>query len=180
MAATITIRRRTGTSGAPTNTDVTAATTRVSCSDSPTPAATNPCVIPSSGTNYSWWMSWYLNADTTPAGTIDTVKWYTSGSSTFGTGITYLVGTAAAYTQAVGSATTGTQLLAANYTGLSPATPTNAFAYTSASPLAVTGTLSNPSTGKISDFVVQQMGGDSTVVAGVATAQTFTFSDLET
>lgn len=180
MPATITIRRRTGSSGAPTNTDITSATTRLSLSDAPTPGTSDPLQIPSSGTNYSFWSSIYLNADTSPTGTIDNVEWYSDGTGSYGTGVTMKVTTAASYTQATGSATTGTQLLIGNYAGITPSPPNNAFGYTSGAPLTVAGSISNPSTGKITDFVVQQLEIASTASPGTLSAETFTITYNET
>ena len=180
MPATVTIRRRTGATGSPTNTDTTSATTRLSNSDSASPGTANPLQIPASSSNYSWWASFYLNADTSPAGTIDTVQLYSDGADSYGTGVTMQVTTASTYVQAVGSSTTGTQLLIANYAGISPSPPNDMFGYTSASPLSVAGSITNPSTGIISSFWVQQFTIASTASPGALTAETFTVTYHET
>lgn len=179
MPATVTIQRRIGSSGSPTDTDITSATTRLSLSDSSTPGILNPLIIPSSGINYSFWAVFFLNANTTPAGTIDTVKLYSDGSNTYGTGVAVKVGQATGYTQATGSSTSGTQLTTSNYATLT-GDPVDIFSYTSGSPLAVTGTLSNPSTGIISNFIPLQMEIISTATPGVLTAETFTITYNET
>ena len=178
MAATTVIYRRTGASGSPVDTAITSATTRVSLSDSPTPGNATPILIPQTGTSYSYWLTVYLACTTAPAGTIDTVKWYSSGTNPYPTGTTYQVATAPTYVQATGTATSGNQLLAANYTGLT--TPTNAFGYTSAAALAISGTISNPSTGKISDYIPQQAAVASGTTSGVTSAATFTVTYNET
>lgn len=180
MPATITIRRRTGTTGSPTNTDITSATSRVSLFDSPTPGAGNPLQIPNAGTNYSFWSSFYLSADTTPSGTIDTVKWYSEGSNSYGTGIAMKVATASSYAQGVGSATSGTQMIVANYATLTPSPPNDAFGYTSGSPLSVSGSISNPSTGIITNFIAMQMEIGTTAIPGVLTAETYSMTYNET
>lgn len=181
MPATVTIRERTGSSGAPTNTDITSANSRYMLADATSAAATtDPLQIPSSGTNYSFWKSRYLNADTSPTGTIDTVKYYTDGANGYGTGVTELVTTAASYVQATGSATTGVQLLIGNYAGISPSPPNSSFGYTSGSSLSVAGSISNPSTGKITDFWVEQLGVASTAAPGTITAETKTITYNET
>jgi hypothetical protein len=180
MPATVTIRRRTGTGGGITNTDVTAGSTLFSLSDVTSPGTSDPCQIPSAATNYSYWMSLYLQADTTPAGTIDAVEVYSDGASGFGAGITTKVTTANAYTQATGSATSGTQLVIGNYAGISPSPPNDLFGYTSGAALSVPGSINNPSTGLISDFVVLQQEGTSSVVPGSTPTETLTFKYDET
>ena len=177
MAATVLVKERTGSG--PTNTDITSTNSRYLLADSTSASTTaTPLQIPSSGTNYSYWKSIYLDATVTPAGTIDTVRWYTDGANSFGTGVTEKVGTASAYTQATGSATSGLQLTSGNYTGVS--TPTNTFTYTSGSPLSVTGSITNPSTGKFTDFIVSQMELASTASPGVTSAETYTITFNET
>lgn len=180
MAATVTVRERTGTSGSPTNTDITSATSNFNLADSYTSGSSNPVQIPSGSANYSFWKSVYLNADTSPAGTIDTVQYYTDGTDSFGTGVTMTVSTASslAYTQAVGSATSGTQVSNSSYSG--SGTAVNAFTYTSAAPLSVTGSISNPSTGKVSDFWVEQIALTSSTAPGNMTTETITLTYHET
>lgn len=181
MPATVTVRERTGTGGGIANTDITSVNSRYMLSDSTSASSTsNPIPIPAAGTNYSFWKSAYLNADTTPAGTIDTVKYYTDGANGYGTGVTEKVSTAPSltYVQATGTSTSGTQLSNANYSG--SGTPVNTFTYTSGASLSVTGSISNPSTGKISDFWVEQLEVASTASPGVITAETKTITYNET
>lgn len=181
MAATVTIRERTGSSGAPTNTDITSANSRYLLTDATSASATTtPLQIPASSTNNSFWKSRYLNADTTPAGTIDTIKYYTDGSDSYGTGVTEVVSTASSltYVQATGTATSGTLLSNTNYSG--SGTAVNTFSYTSGSPLSLTGSISNPSTGKASDFWVEQMIVASTAAPGATTQETKTVIYNET
>lgn len=181
MAATVTIRERTGASGSPTNTDITSTTSLYLLADSTSASTTlTPLQIPSSSTNNSYWKNRYLNADTTPAGTIDTVKYYTDGANSYGTGVTETVstGSSLAYVQATGTSTTGTLLSNANYTG--SGTTVSTFTYTSASPLSITGSINNPSTGKISDFWVEQMVVASTATPGTTPSETKTITYNET
>lgn len=169
MAATISVKQRTGTSGSPTNTTIT--NLRLNTSDTANAGTATPLVKPASGTNRSYMASLYLNADTTPTGTINNVKWYTDGSLGW-TGATLYAGTTATYTQATGtSGTTGDD---------SGVATTDASTLTSAAPLSVSGSLSNPSTGKISDFVVIQMDLSTSVVAGTLTTETATWRYDET
>lgn len=181
MAATVTIRRWTGTSGSPTKTDITGINTRANADDTHTTAGTtNPIQIPTSGTNYSYWVSTRLSADTSPSGTINNIKWYTDGSNTLGTGVTCKAsGSASAYTQATGTVgTTGNVLNSTNYTGVG--TPVDAFTYTSGSPLSVTGSISNPSTGDFGNFVVYQIEVGTTAGPGATGSETFTWKYDET
>lgn len=181
MAATVTIRRWTGSSGAPTKTDITSINTRANAEDTHTTAGTsNPIQVPAAGTNYSYWVSTQLSADTSPSGTINNLRWYTDGSNNFGTGVTCKVNTASAYVQATGTAgETGTQLTTGNHANLAGA-PSDAFGYTSGSPLSVTGTISNPTTGDIGHQVVYQIEVGSTASPGATAQETFTWKYDET
>jgi hypothetical protein len=179
MAATVTIRRLTG--AGPTSTDITGINTRANAEDAhSTAGTTNPIQIPAAGTNYSYWVVTQLSADTSPAGTINNIKWYTDGANGFGTGVTCKVNQATGYVQATGTpGTTGTQLTTGNYATLS-ATPVDAFGLTAASPLAVTGSISNPSTGAFGNRVVYQIEVASTAAPGATPAETFTWKYDET
>jgi len=179
MPATVTVRRWTGTAGAPTKTNVTSATTRVSQSDNPTPGTGTPIPIPPSGESRSWWASFRLSCDVTPAGTIDNLKWYSDGTNNFGTGVSMdgadaSTGADAGYRQAA-----DTDLSQANHTGLDAA-PASVFGYTSGSPKVLGGSIANPSTGDFGDFFVLQMTVVSTASPGVTPSETFTFQFDET
>lgn len=179
MAATVQIYERTTVT--PTNTDITTTNSRYLLADSTSAATTsNPLQIPASSTNNSYWKSRYLNCTVTPAGTIDTIKYYTDGANSYGTGVTETVSTANAltYVVATGSATSGTLLSNANYSG--SGSTVNSFTYTSGSALSITGSISNPSTGKISDFWVEQMNVASTATPGATPTETKTISWNET
>lgn len=170
MAATTKIYRRNGIAGSPVDTDITSSNTRLSLADSATPGNTTPIKIPSTGSIYSYWLVIYLGCTTSPAGTIDTVKWYSSGTNPYPAGVTVQVATAPSYVQATGTTSSGSQLLVSNYTGLT--TVADMFSYTSIAPLVVSGSLTNPATGKISDFIPQQATvatGTSSGVTGTAT-----------
>lgn len=181
MPATVIIYERTGTTGSPTNTDITAANSRYMLADATsTNATTNPVQIPNDGTNYSYFKSRYLHASTTPAGTIDTVKYYTDGTNSYGTGVTEKVTTAETYVQATGTATSGTQLVIGNYAGITPSPPNDSFSYNSGAALSVPGSLSNPATGKISNYWVEQLEVGSTAVPGPTATETKTISWNET
>ncbi|HEX6786489.1 MAG TPA: hypothetical protein VF076_04795 [Acidimicrobiales bacterium] len=169
MAATISIKERNGSGP----TDTTVATATFSSSDVPAPGAANPLVRPGSGlTNYSFWKHLFLNADTTPAVSINNVTWYTDGSIGFGTGLTLRAGTRATYTQATGTVGTSGNDAAA---GLSIAM-TAAGTFIVTAPLTVAGSIANPSTGKISDFLVLQVTLADTAGPGVLTTETTTWA----
>lgn len=182
MAATVQIHRYTG--AGPTD-EGSITQSRFSTSDNHyTTETTNPIPIPTAGTNYSFWMPTRIYAATTPSGTINNVKWYTDGTNSW-TGVTLEVGTSSAYSQATGTTgTTGDELTDTNYSGgtLSPTNPTadNAFGYTSGSPLSVTGSISNPSTGAFGDYVILQLSVGSTASAGTLGTETITWQYDET
>ncbi len=171
MAATVQIVRLTG--AGPTATDITSINTRANAEDAHTTAGTsNSILVPAAGTNYSYWVTTRLNVTAITSGTVDNVKWYTDGSNNFGTGVTAKVNTATGYTQATGTpGTTGTQLTTGAYSTLAGA-PSDAFAYTSGSPLSVAG--STTSTGQFGDRVVYQLEVGSTASSGATDSETFT------
>lgn len=185
MAATVQIVRKTGVApGVAAN--ITSLNTRANADDVNSVASTtNPVRIPAAGTNYSFWVSTRLNVTVTPSGTIDNLKWFTDGTNNFGTGVTCKgakasTGADAGYRQAVGVVgTSGTQLTMVNNTGLDAA-PVDVFTFTSGSPLALTGSLSNPATGEFGDFLVYQIEVGTLATPGPTGAESFTFRYDET
>lgn len=177
MAATIIINRLTGSG--PTTTAITSANTRLSYSDSPSPGATDPVVVPTSGTNRSWWATTRLECTVAPSTAVNNIKWYSDGLS-FGTGITCVGNTATGYTQATGSAgasTSGTTLNTTNYATLTAA-PADVTTFTSVSPKSVSGSTST--TGQFGDRFVYQLEVISTASPGTSSARTFTWQYDET
>lgn len=174
MPATVQIRRLTG--AGPTSTDITSINTRANAEDAHTTAGTsNPIQVPAAGTNYSYWVVTQLNCTVTPSSIINNLKWYTDGANGLGTGIAMKVNTATGYVQATGTpGTTGTQLTVGNYATLAGA-PSDAFAYTSGSPLSVTGSISNPTTGAFGDRVVYQIEVGTTAGPGATGSETITW-----
>lgn len=171
MAATIKMYRYTG--AGPTGTDISSINDRVDGFDSHTTADTsNPVPIPASSSNYSYWAVYQFYCAVAPATLVNNLKWYTSGSNTLGTGVGQNVNTATAYTQATGSGGIGTQLTTGNYASLAGA-PTNAFAYTSGSPLSVTGSTST--TGAFGNYIVSQFTVGTTAAAGATGQATYTY-----
>jgi hypothetical protein len=174
MAATVTIRRWTGASGSPTKTDITSINTRANAEDAhSTAGTTNSILIPTSGTNYSYWVATRLSVDAISAGTVDNIKWYADGSNNFGTGITCKGNSASTYVRATGTAgTSGDQLTTSAYSTLA-SSPGNVFAYTSGSPLSISGTTT--STGDLGDLFVYQIEVADTAASGATASETFTW-----
>lgn len=185
MAAVIAIHRYTG-AGETESAAISGGSTRASTSDNHyTTETTNPIPIPTAGTKYSFWVVTRLKCTTDPTGTVNNIKWYTTGSSNFGTGVAVEVATASAYDYdsagTVGD--TGTNLTVANYgngtTDLN-AEPSNAYAYTSGSPLSVSGSHSSGAPVAFGDRVVYQIEVISTASAGTLTDDTYTWQYDET
>lgn len=167
MAATITIKEANG--AGPSINTITAL--RLCTKDVHNPGTTYPLVKPTSGTNRSFWKSFYLNADTAPTGTINNIKFYCDGSIGW-TGITLYVGTTPTYTEA-----SGTDGETGDDSGVAT---DNIEDYTSASPLTVSGAIHNPTTGKMCDYVVLQADLSTSAVLGALSAETLTWSYDET
>lgn len=189
MSATVLIKRVTGTSGSQTLNDVTSGTTRLNTADVVSDGTANPVAIPASGTNYSYWASMRLVCSVAPATAINNIRFYTTGSSSLGTGVglnaSTVVGTngntTSNYTQATGTAGVTGFEMGANY-GHAISTPTNAFTYTSAAPLTISGTFTtgtdtaaNNATGAFADWLILQLTVGTTAAAGVTAAQTLTY-----
>ena len=167
MSATVSIKQSTGVT--PTNTTIT--NLRHNTDDTANPGVVNPLVRPTSGFNYGFWKTVFLNADTTPDGTIDNVRFFSDGSIDW-TGVQLLAGTTPTYTQA-----TGVVGVSGN---VSAVATVDAGSYTFASPLAIPGSLSNPATGKISDYIVLQAKVSTSAVAGTLPFETLTVRYDET
>jgi len=173
MAATVLIRRLTG--AGPTLTDITGINTRANAEDAHSTAGTsNSILVPSAGTNYSFWVATRLDVTAITGGTVNNIKWYTDGANNFGTGVTCKGNTATGYVQATGTTgTTGVQLTTGNYATLAGA-PSDVFAFTSGSPKSVAGSTSSVSA-TFADLMVYQIEVATTAVAGATAAETFTY-----
>lgn len=180
MAATVHVYAHTGVGPTNTNTDTLGPPNiRLKTNDNTTIDTVDPIPIPAAGTKYSYWKTVTLWAETTPTGTINNIKLYTDGSG-FGTGITTYVGdqTTSTYDQATGTpGDTGDEMVAGHDQITSK---TNVFTYTSGSPKDVSGSITNPNTGRISDYVVLQMDVGTTASPGDLANETFTFRYDET
>jgi hypothetical protein len=169
MPATVSVIQRTGPIGLPVNTAIS--NLRHNTDDTANPGTVNPLVRPTVGSNYGYWKTTYLNADTTPDGTIDNIRFFSDGTIGW-TGVELFAGTDPAYTEA-----TGTLGVTGNISTVAIVDIVN---YVFATPLAVPGSLSNPSTGKISDFVVLQAKVGTGAVAGTLPFETLTYRYDET
>lgn len=162
MAATVNITSYHGSSPS----GATATAWRNKLADNDTADLNNRLPIPAAGTQYAWVKHIALVAATSPAAQIDTLQMYSSGALP-----------------------TGVQMFAQDHAYTDPttqqATPltgwTNNYAtYTSGSPLNLAGSIVNPNTGKINtNYCQMQLGIISTAAVGVMSAQTITFSYLE-
>lgn len=173
MSATVKIRRWTGTVGSETKTDVTSINSRLNAEDNHTTAGTsNSILIPSAGTNRSYWAHFRLQITAIVGGTVNNIKFYTDGANGMGSGVGLVVNTATSYVQATGVAgQSGDVLNTTNHSGLAGA-PVDAFTYTSGSPLSVSG--SSSATGDVGDFVVMQVTVTSAATSGATPQETMT------
>jgi len=166
MPATVKIYSYHGST--PSGSDVTDSTIRFKTADNDAQDTSNPIVIPDSGTNYSYIKQLALYAETSPSGTIDNVKFYGPGSLGW-TGCGCYVTTSSTYTDP----TTQQDTALSGWTD-------NFGSYTSSSPLSVAGSISNPDTGRVSDYVVLQLGVESTAEPGVQSSVQITMRYDET
>lgn len=175
--ATVDIVRKTGPDATPTLTAITAGTTRAATADDPAPGANNPIPVPTSGTNYSFWVTTRLRVVANPdAHTLNNLRWF-SVTTNAPPGVTIMgadasSGANAGYRQATGTVgVSGTQLTQANHTGLDAA-PVSVFTLTSSSPRSLGG--STTGTGEFGDHFVFQVGvSASATPASPAPAETF-------
>lgn len=162
MAATILIRELNTVSETPT--DKTSETIRFKNADNATVDYADPLVKPASShiNSYEKWVRLYM--DDAPTGAITTVRAYSDGSNTFGTGITAKAG-------ATGSFVTPTS-------SDSSVATTDLFSYTSVAPLSLGA---GPYDSAYLDtsfgsYLVMQMYVDSTAAAGISGSETLTIA----
>lgn len=172
MAATIIINRLTG--AGPTATPITGINTRANAEDAHSTAGTsNSILVPSAGTNYSYWVHTRLECTAITSGTVDNLKWYTDGSNNLGTGVTCVGESATSYVQATGTpGSSGDQLTAGAHAGLAGA-PSDVFAYTSGSPKSISG--STTTVQQFGDRMVYQIEVGTTAASGATGQETFTW-----
>ena len=162
MAATMSVKE---VNGGATPVASTITNVRFCTTDNHNPGTDYPCVKPAAGSNYSFKKTIYLNADTSPSSIINNVKFFCDGTIEW-TGVTIEVAAADSYTEPTG--TEGT-------TGDDASLNNDITTYTSASPLSLTGSISNPDTGKISQYLELQAVISADAVAGALAAETLSF-----
>ena len=131
---------------------------------------------PGAGTYYTYWKSIYLNCLTSPPTAINNVQIYSTGSIAW-TGVSLWTGeetpAVASYVQATGTeGKTGLEMVA-SHPGITVRKAITL--YTSGSPKSVTGSISNPDTGAISNLVILQMHIETDVESGSSGAATLTW-----
>lgn len=169
MAATVQIRQYTG--AGPTQTDKTSGSIVAGTSDE---LAASNLRVPSSGSNYSYWLTTGLYCTVAADNALNNIKWYSDGTNTLGTGVDMVVTPASAYVQSVGTAgSSGSVLNLANHLGAS-AVPVAYETYTSGAKLTIAGS-TDTTTGCFGDFLVMQVNIESTAGAGNTGEETLTW-----
>ena len=177
MAASVKIYKLTGANSAITSTNVTSGSLRAGTSDEATSPSAIP--VPTSGSNFSYWINTQLSASVAPDTALNNIKWYTDGGNGFGTGITAIVSTASVYASAVGTAgSSGSLLNTTNHASLTGA-PSDLFLYTSSCKLTVSGSI-GATTGSFGNRVLMQLSIISTANAGNSGEETITWQWDET
>jgi hypothetical protein len=191
VAATVNIKRMTGSGPTINPASGSLAATRLNTADVVSDGTANPTQIPGSGTNYSFWCALRLVCAVAPATGINHLNFYMDGSTNFNTGEGLNISTAPGtngqdttnYTQASGTAgVTGIVVSSGNYPNST--TPANAFGYTSAAPLSINGTFTtgtdtaaDNATGCFGDWMILQLTvGTTATVTGVVGPKTMTIT----
>lgn len=132
--------------------------------DNDTVDLNNKIPITAGQTTYSFVKNFQFSASTSPSNTIDTLTVYSDGANGLGTGVDLMVKSSATYVDPI-------TLGAAQMTAAS-----SIFGYTSGSPLAITGSLNNPTTGAFGNFIATQLVVQDTASPGTTPSETITFS----
>jgi hypothetical protein len=161
MAATVQIHEM---SALATGTNKTSGSIRFKDADNATVDLNNPLVIPGAGTIYSYTKKLRPYISVAPDTQVDNFRWYTDGSSGWGTG--------------VGAAVKNLGVTwGANYKTVMSG-GADLFGYVTGSPLDGDGTDVSPftTTGYHGDLIEVQMSVASNAVRGVKAAETLTFA----
>jgi len=159
MVATVQIVEKNGTAG--TNTQKDSGTVRFKNADNSTVNTSDPMVVPTAGSDYSYEKWLRLKVTVAPDTNLTNLKCYSDGSIGFGTGVT-------PYAKAVATYATPSQpTTIAGYATLA--------SYTSGSALDL-GTAAVTGTGEKGSHAVLMLKVDSTASAGTLTAEQITFS----
>jgi hypothetical protein len=161
MAATVQIHSWHG-SAPGSSADKTSGDVRFKVADNDTADTNNPVSIPASSYAYSFIKNMRLNCTVTPDSIIDNLKFYSDGVA-WGTGDQIMVRASDTYVDPVSNGATA-------LTGT-----TDAITYTNAAPLSLTGSISNPNTGALGQYVVMQRRVGSTAAPGTVTGRTYYF-----
>jgi hypothetical protein len=168
------IKRWTGST--PDKTDITSINTRANATDShSTGGTTHSILIPDSGTNYSYWVTTGLYYDGSGTGTINNLEWFASADPfDADTGVTGVVNKVDSieYDQATGTEGETGDLLT-DHTNITTALAMGD--QTTASPLALDGSVTDPSDEDFGDLVVYQLEVGPTASAGATSQVTCTF-----
>ena len=157
MAATVQIVEKNGAGGTPT--DKTSGTVRFKNADNSTVDLLNPMVKPTSGSDFSFEKWLRLNVTGGSYSQITNIRAYMDGANGLGTGVLLWAKAVASYaTPAEATATTGY---------------TNAFTYTSGSPLSL-GAGPFTATGEKGDHLVMMMEVQNTASGGLTPSETLT------
>ena len=159
MAATVQILEKNG--AGPTTTDKTSGSIRFKNADNATVDTSNPMVKPGAGVDYSFekWLRFNVSGGTYTE--ITNIKAYMDGANGLGTDVTL-------YAKAVTSYATPAEATAtAGYT--------NAFSYTSGSPLTL-GAGPYTSTGEKADHLVMMLTVGTTASGGITPSETLTIA----
>lgn len=169
MAATVLIQEKNGAGEVATN--KTAGVVRHKNADNATVDTANPLIKPSSGQEYSYekWLRLNINGTFTE---VSNLKVYTDGANGLGTGVKLWWATDATYSAPVipSESLDPPQHDAVNMT--------NAFSYTSASPLSLgAGPFDNTGLPKdIGSYLVSVMEIETTAAQGITPSETITFA----
>jgi hypothetical protein len=162
MAATIEIRSYHG-STPDSGTDKAGGSVGFKAADNDTVDANNPIVIPTADDAFSFLKQFRFYAASTPSNAIGNLKFYMDGSNGYGTGITLQCKQETGYTDPIA-------LGSADATGC-----TDAFTYTSGSPLAITGSWSS-GTGPFGYYLKVQMKVHHDAVQGTTASEAMSFA----
>jgi hypothetical protein len=170
MVATVVIQERNGATGAGTTKSTGGGNqVRFKNAENATVDTNNPMIVPTAGNDYSFEKALQLNATGGTFTTLDNLKFYTDGTNSFGTGVSWKAKKEVAYSQPVHVTAT---------TGAPNATPAyaNATTFTAGTPLALAGSAVASATGFFGDLVYQFVYITTTTTAGTKTETPITFS----
>jgi hypothetical protein len=186
LAATVQLKRRTGTTGAPSDTLLNDVSSFVefSTSDSPTPGVAYPIPIPSASVRYSYAVAIFANVSVSPDVSVTSFKLYpiNGGSAGWGTGDLIRVGrqTQQTYIQATGTPGVSGTAMQTLYVGIANMDDFYA-TYNSTSKLAVDDRsgYDHKATGQATGFQIFAEEVASTAVSGENAAVGFYLSWTE-